>query len=268
LIAKHVDEQSIEPEILEYLHTIRPSQRIIPLFDAVPTETGKWLIFPKMCTLDNYLYMFADNPQLGGTSAQLGCDLMEGLAYLHESGVAHLDVKPRNLVYTDDFHLLLIDFDTAVRVGSEDEMVEGVYGTRGWMAPEIQEQSWYSPIRADRWSCGKVLLCLLKKSGTEDGDLGRFAKQLMNDNPLHRPSLIDWSEQDCRTGLDRLVEQVDLTLYDDADADEVEEGGEKKPEALALVEKDIGVDGGLEPPAKRPRVEIGLDEDDRISTAH
>ncbi len=255
-IAKHVDEQSIEPEILEYLHTIRPSPHIISLLDAIPTETGKWLIFPKMRTLDNY-YMFADNPQLGGTSAQLGCDLMEGLAYLHESGVAHLDVKPRNLVFTDDFHLLLIDFDTAVRVGSEDEMVEGVYGTRGWMAPEIQEQSLYSPIRADRWSCGKVIFCLLKKSGTEDGDLGRFAKQLMNDNPLHRPSLVDWSEQ------------VDLTLYDDADADEVEEGGEKKSETLALVEEDIGVDDGLELPAtKRPRVDVGLDEDDRIPTAH
>ena len=77
------------------------------------------------------------------------------------------------------------------------------------MAPEIQEQSQFSLIRADRWSCGKVLFCFLKISGTEDRDLKSFAEGLMNDNPFHRPSLIDWSEQS------------DVTLYDDDDMDEV-----------------------------------------------
>ena len=41
LIAKHVDEESIEWEVLEYLRTIQPqSSRIISLIDTVPTSTG------------------------------------------------------------------------------------------------------------------------------------------------------------------------------------------------------------------------------------
>jgi hypothetical protein len=62
-------------------------------------------------------------------------------------------------------------------------MVEGLYGTQGWMAPEIQEQSAFSLIRTDRWSRGKMLLLFLKK-----------VVQRVNYNPLCRPSLVDRAE--------------------------------------------------------------------------
>ncbi len=90
-----------------------------------------------MCTLKDYLFMHSNNPQLRGPLTQLSSNLIEGLSYLHDVGVAHLDVKPGNLIYTDSFHLQIIDFDTAVQVGSMDKTIEGVYGTEGWMVPKI-----------------------------------------------------------------------------------------------------------------------------------
>ena len=101
---------------------------------------------------------------------------------------------PGNLVYTNDCHLRIINFNSAVRVGCEDDRVEGAYGTPGWMAPEILKQDAFSPIRADRWSCGKALLYFLEERRTEGGELLRFANEMMNDNPLHQPSLADWLE--------------------------------------------------------------------------
>ncbi|KAI0256900.1 kinase-like domain-containing protein [Lactifluus subvellereus] len=247
LVAKHVDEESIELEVLEYLRTIQPqSLRIISLTDTVPTNTGKWTILPKMCTVRGDLSMFSGALRCG-KFIQLGWDLIEGLVYLHEHGVAHLDIKPGNMVYTDDFRLQIIDFNSAVRVGCEDDMVEDVYGTRGWMAPEIREGSAYSPMRADRWSCGKVPLCFVETSGTKDGgDLGSFAEQLMDDNPLHRPSLADWSGR------------VDVMLCDGDDTDEVGEGGKK--ESKAQVKYDARADGGLGNRTKRRRVDGGYHE--------
>ncbi|KAH9964012.1 kinase-like domain-containing protein, partial [Russula compacta] len=94
-----------------------------------------------------------------------------GLACLHEHGVAHLDIKPGNLVHTDDCRLPIIDFGSAVRVGSEDDTAKGIYGTPGWVAPEILERGVFSPLRADRWSCGKVLFSFLEERRTVDGDL-------------------------------------------------------------------------------------------------
>ena len=195
LVAKYVEKQSNELEVLEYLRTIRPqSLRIITLIDTVRTNTGTWAILPQMRIFGDNLYV-CSHSLLHGKYAQFGWDLIEGLAYLHKHGIAHLDIKPDNLVYTDDLRLQIIDFDIAVRVKSEDDMIEGDCGTLDWMAPEIQEGRMFSPIRADRWSCGKMLLCFLEKGRTEDGELERLAKQLINEDPLHRPSLVDWLGQ-------------------------------------------------------------------------
>jgi hypothetical protein len=57
------------------------------------------------------------------------------------------------------------------------------------MAPEIEERSMYSPIKADRWSAGKVLLYLLEKFG-EDMVLKTTARKLTAYNPGQRPSMI------------------------------------------------------------------------------
>ena len=86
--------------------------------------------------------------------------LIQGVAYLHKFCIAHRDIKPDNLVVDRNFPLKIIDFDFAMQVEGEDDVVDGQCGTEGWMAPEMEESSMYSPIKADRWSTGKVLLDL------------------------------------------------------------------------------------------------------------
>jgi hypothetical protein len=75
-----------------------------------------------------------------------------------------------------------------------------------------------------------------------DPELERLAEQLMDDNPLRRPSLVDWSARH------------DATLCDDDDEDnvEVEEGGHE--ESKADVKSVLRTVGGPENPAKRRRV--------------
>lgn len=186
---------------LQYLRTIQPqSPHIVFLIETVNTRDREWLILPKLHPISE-LSMHASGALLHSQLVQFCRDLIEGLAYLHRHGVAHLDVKPGNLVYDNRGHLQIIDFDSAVRVSSEDEKITGLYGTRGWRAPEIGDDEeeiaspLFSPIRADRWSCGKVLLEFVEEVEAEEGKiLGRFATSLMDKDPHCRPSLLDWDE--------------------------------------------------------------------------
>ncbi|KAI9430577.1 kinase-like domain-containing protein, partial [Lactarius indigo] len=91
---------------------------------------------------------------------------LEGVAFLHEFRVSHLNLKPGN-VLVDGGHTLLspqlsiINFGLSVFVESKETLVEGFRGTPSWVAPEARTEHGptmkYSVVLADRWSCGQML---------------------------------------------------------------------------------------------------------------
>ncbi|KAH9983543.1 kinase-like domain-containing protein [Russula compacta] len=170
LIAKKVREQSDELEILTYLNNLQPrSEHIISLHASFQTQSTSWLILPRMDSVKDYV-SFAPR-QLAGKFA-------EGVAYLHKLRIAHRDIKPANLLLDrQDFCLKIIDFDLVMQVEDEDE--------------EIKNKSVYSPIKADRWSSGKVLLYLFKELEREDKHLRSIAEKLTAVHPDWRLSLLE-----------------------------------------------------------------------------
>ena len=128
---------------------------------------------------------------------ELGWGLIKGLAYLHEHKVAHRDIKPDNLVCDDVFRLQIIDFDVAIEVQDENTEIDEYRGTKGWTAPEMGEEDgptpMYSPIKADRWSCGRVLQRHIMV-GKGDNRLSKIANRLMANDPQRRPSLLEWDK--------------------------------------------------------------------------
>jgi len=70
------------------------------------------------------------------------------------------------------------------------------------MAPEVDDSSMYSPIRADRWSCGEVILHLLDEFEKEDKPLRSIATKLKVRNPKQRLSLLEWDSSSALPVLD------------------------------------------------------------------
>ncbi|KAH9016259.1 kinase-like domain-containing protein [Lactarius pseudohatsudake] len=195
LIAKHLRDGSNELDILKHIHTIQPkSPHVISLIEAIPSITGGWLILPKLHSIRDQGFM--DRRGVRGRD-QLGRGLIKGLAYLHEHRIAHRDIKPDNLVCDDVFRLQIIDFDVAIEVQDENTEVDEYRGTEDWTAPEVGQEDgptpMYSPIKADRWSCGRVLLRHMMV-GKGDNRLSEFAEQLMANDPQQRPSLLEWDK--------------------------------------------------------------------------
>ena len=192
LIAKKVCEESNELMILNLLNTTQPqSIHVVRLLDSFHTQSGLWIIMPKMDTITDYLRIAPK--QLSSKVNRLCEDLIEGLGYLHGLSIAHRDIKPNNLLVDQTFCLKIIDFDIALQVKDEDEEVDDECGTENWMAPEIEKKPTYSPIKADRWSCGRVILYLLDKFKKEDKHLRPFANKLTAHDPKRRPSLLEWA---------------------------------------------------------------------------
>jgi serine/threonine-protein kinase len=85
-----------------------------------------------------------------------------GLAYAHRHGVVHRDVKPGNLLRSDDGLVKLADFGIAKALSDESQITQvgSVLGTAAYLAPEQAHGEEAGP-RADLYALGVVTYQLI-----------------------------------------------------------------------------------------------------------
>jgi serine/threonine protein kinase len=89
-------------------------------------------------------------------NAQIVSNLIEGLKFLHGHGVAHLDIKPENILINPETNeIRYIDFGLACMSGQECEPA----GTGYYLPPEIYyvDKSFKSAKQQDIWSLGVTI---------------------------------------------------------------------------------------------------------------
>ena len=87
--------------------------------------------------------------------------IVAGLEYMHNQGVAHLDLKLENLMMGSGFSLKIIDFDQAQRT-KDKKITSG--GTEGFRAPEVIDGSCANFTAADIYSLGVILFAFKGQS--------------------------------------------------------------------------------------------------------
>ncbi|XP_029687805.1 serine/threonine-protein kinase 17A [Takifugu rubripes] len=88
--------------------------------------------------------------------------ILEGVSFLHQNNVVHLDLKPQNILLTSSSPLgdiKIVDFGLSRMVSSQQELRE-IMGTPEYVAPEILS---YEPISTatDMWSMGVLAYVML-----------------------------------------------------------------------------------------------------------
>ncbi|PRP78140.1 Protein kinase domain containing protein [Planoprotostelium fungivorum] len=84
--------------------------------------------------------------------------LAKGLHHSHKFGVAHLDIKPENIMVGKDDHLTLIDFGLAAETLG---LCHQFSGSADYASPEVWRNMPFEPACSDVWSLGIVLHILL-----------------------------------------------------------------------------------------------------------
>jgi len=190
VILKLTDQHEVE--VLRRLHRSQSTKhtRIIPLLDVVG---GNLMVLPLRTPLSQFLDLDASVDDVG----QLALQFLEGVAYLQHSSVAHLDLKPDNIVVQRDpeskkVNLAIIDFNIAV-LADVEPTISTTDGTAGYCAPEVSAGKPYNPLLADRWSCGRVLKFFterMKPSRLRE-TMRVLHQKLMDPNPSQRPPVPD-----------------------------------------------------------------------------
>ena len=94
------------------------------------------------------------------TAVEIAAQVAEGLAKAHAQGVVHRDIKPGNLIITDEA-VKILDFGLAKFATALQLTIEGsTLGTAAYMSPE-QVRGEETDARSDLWSLGVVLYEML-----------------------------------------------------------------------------------------------------------
>lgn len=90
--------------------------------------------------------------------------LMRGVEYMHEMGVAHRDLKPENLLLTTRGALKITDFGNGecFRMAWEKEahMTAGLCGSAPYIAPEEYTDREFDPRAVDVWATGVIYMAM------------------------------------------------------------------------------------------------------------
>jgi len=80
---------------------------------------------------------------------------------MHKRGMAHLDLKPSNLMLSSNYQVKIIDFDLSAYQSDKTILSSG---TRDFRAPELRKSKVKDMVKADIFSLG-VILFVMKTSG-------------------------------------------------------------------------------------------------------
>jgi len=170
------------------------------------------------------------------------------LDYAHARGIYHRDVKPANIMLTEDHQVILTDFGLAKMAEGSQYTRSGLsVGTPEYMAPE-QGQGLPVDHRADVYSLGVVLYELLtgQLPYTADTPVAVIFKHIRDPLPLPRS---------VNPGLDEGFERVILKALAKSPGDRYQGAGEL---AAALRQAMVGVGEDLPTPPPAPTPDTGV----------
>ena len=118
-------------------------------------------------------------------AGRLAHELLSALAYIHDGGVLHRDVKPANVLIGTDGRARLTDFGIAQPHDATSLTQTGnVLGTARYIAPEVMNGEPASE-RSDLYACGVVVGQL--GDGARSESLAALTRRLRSSDPARRP---------------------------------------------------------------------------------
>ncbi|MER5626522.1 protein kinase [Streptosporangium sp. NPDC002544] len=130
---------------------------VATVHDAIVEDGSPWIIMELVQARSLEQVIEEEGPLPPRLVAEIGADLLGALRAAHAQGVLHRDVKPGNVLITENGRVVLTDFGIAKAEGDTSLTKTGmVIGSPGYTAPERARGEHNGP-ESDLWSLGATL---------------------------------------------------------------------------------------------------------------
>jgi serine/threonine-protein kinase len=164
--------QRFREEANHYLYLSHPN--ITRLVDFIEDSDRFYLVmeFVDGVPLDDYLNRIT-GPMSEETLIPMFCKILETIAYLHQNGVIHLDIKPNNIMILNNDSIKILDMGISAIINDKNSNPKKC-GTPAFMAPEQVNQGelgFYTDIFALGITLFNMATCKLPFSGSSHTEI-------------------------------------------------------------------------------------------------
>jgi hypothetical protein len=183
-------------------------ENVVAVFDLVETPRANWLVMEYLESRNLAQRIKRDGALTPDEAAALIAQGAAALSAAHRSGIIHRDVKPSNMLVTDDGLLKLGDFGIA-RAKSDVTLTQTgiVTGSPSYLAPEVAAGQG-ATTASDMWSLGATLYHVVTGDPPYDAseNLMGTLYRIVHDEPPRTPAA-GWLDPVLRATMHRDPEQ-------------------------------------------------------------
>ncbi|MFE9444325.1 serine/threonine-protein kinase [Streptomyces sp. NPDC006602] len=133
------------------------NRNVVTVYDVATQDHRPWIVMELVRGISLAELLEAEGPLSPQRAAHVGAEVLSALRAAHEAGVLHRDVKPANVLMSNDGRVVLTDFGIAMVEGSSALTMTGeVIGSPEFLAPERALGRKPGP-ESDLWSLGVLL---------------------------------------------------------------------------------------------------------------
>ncbi|MBB4704765.1 serine/threonine-protein kinase [Sphaerisporangium siamense] len=160
---------------------------VVVVHDVIEEGGRPWIVMQLIESRSLGQVLREDGPLPVRMVAEIGLQVMEALRTAHAAGVLHRDVKPENVLLTDDGRVVLTDFGIA-RMETDTTMTRtGLVGTPAFIAPERLRGS-PAQRESDLWSLGATLYAAVEGRPPHDKGMAMATMHaVLTDEPEPAP---------------------------------------------------------------------------------
>jgi serine/threonine protein kinase len=133
------------------------NRNVVTVYDVATQDGRPWIVMELVRGISLAELLDAEGPLGPQRVGHIGAEVLAALRAAHDAGVLHRDVKPANVLLSNDGRVVLTDFGIAMVEGSSALTMTGeVIGSPEFLAPERALGRTPGP-ESDLWSLGVLL---------------------------------------------------------------------------------------------------------------